>query len=113
MRYIDDINNIRPIYINFCEYILSKSTPEKEKLIERMLLLNRDQFDDVYNTRTRFRAYMRDTQSITLFRDFIRAYIALNPRLVLYKEQLINIEFNPALFREELEELNNNISCLK
>ena len=113
MRYIDDINNIRPIYITFCEYVESKSKTEKDALIRRFLLLKSLRDNDIYTNRTTFKAHLRDVDSRLLFRNFMQAYIALHPHLLIYENQLINIEFDLALFREELEELHNNISCLK
>lgn len=113
MRYIDDINNIRPIYITFCEYVESKSNTEKNALIRRFLLLKSLQDNNVYTNRSTFKAQLRDADSRVLFRNFMQSYISLNPHLRVYEDQLINIKFDSVLFSQELEELHNNISCLK
>jgi hypothetical protein len=113
MRYIDDINNIRPIYITFCEYVESKSNTEKDALIRRFLLLNDLRYNGLYTNRTTFKAQLQDADSRLLFRNFMQSYISLNTHLRVYEDQLINIEFDSVLFSEELKELRNNISCLK
>jgi hypothetical protein len=113
MKFIDDINNIRHIYRTFCEYVESKSNLEKESLIQRMLLLKSLRFNNVYTNQKTFKVYLRDADSRLLFRNFMRLYLSINPHLLIYEDQLINIEFDSVLFREELQELNNNISCLK
>lgn len=113
MRYIDDINNIRPIYITFCEYVESKTNTEKHALIRRFLLLKSLQDNNVYTNRTTFKEQLRDADSRLLFRNFMKSYISLNTHLRVYEHQLINIEFDSLLFIQELEELHNNISCLK
>lgn len=113
MKYIDDINNIRPIYILFCEYIASKPSNEKDELINRLLLLKSSYFIEQHNNRDIFRSYLKDIKTRSLFRNFIKIYISLNPNLVMYEEQLINMEFNSSLFKHELEELTFNTPCLK
>lgn len=106
MKYLDDIENVRNFYIKFCEYL--ETEEEKEAFIKHTTESHIPPSQISYL----IYVYIRFTQSDN-FKKFKDLYLTINPDLILYKEEFKYHRFNCNIFREEFEEFNNSISCLK
>ena len=106
MNYLDNIENIRDIYIKFCEYL--DSEPERDAFDKYIT----ERYIQKTPTRYLIYIYVQFTQSNN-FTNFKNIYLAMNPDLMIYEEEFKNHRFNFNMFREEFEEINNNILVLK
>lgn len=108
MNYLDDINNIQKIYINFCEYLEELPTDIKNTVIEQMTNYGNDILNNripVYNANNP-QPFIRHEQFRIKFRSFLTGYVFGNPELRAYKEEIINTQFNIDHFNEGLDILN-------
>jgi hypothetical protein len=115
MSYIDDINNIRKIYVNFCEYLDELPTDIKHIIIEQMTNYGNDILNNrvpVYNVDNP-QPFIQHEHVRVKFRSFLTGYVFGNPELRVYKEEIVNIQFNIEHFNEGFEIFNTNDYYLK
>ena len=110
-NYLDDINNVRNIYINFCEYIENKPKPEKDALIQQIKIQNFD--NNQLNNNNNIRQLVRDEHARLIFRTFLTGYVILNSNLINHRLEIINMRFNPEILQECFELFNNSNNYLK
>lgn len=109
-NYLDDVNNVRNIYINFCEYIENKQKPEKDALIQKIQNVTNNQLNDNNNN---IRQLVRDEQARLIFRSFLTRYVILNSHLINHRVEIVNMRFNPEILQECFELFNNSNNYLK
>lgn len=120
MNYLDDIENVRDIYIKFCEHM--ETHPKRDEFIKHIIEPYKKH---IYYDRTvryvlfniklshlgKFISLIRE-----IFDTFVTLYINdINPHLIIYNEEFKKFKFEYELFRKEYDdfEINNNVPCLK
>ena len=100
MNYIDDINNVVPIYESFCEFLEMKPNAEKHEIIARMHTFYINEFVHPMNWTENIQLFKNHLRTRELFRTFLTIYMLYNPQLRMYKQEIINMQFNTPLFEE-------------
>ena len=117
MYYLFTRTNVLSIYESFCEYLETLHTDSKNEFIHLLI--------DAYNDR-RYMTPSRSNDTIeylellkeadTAFKNFLEDYVHENPELEIYREEIINMYFDPSdLYEGELmfQDKMNCVSCIK
>lgn len=120
MNYLDDIENVRNIYIKFCEHM--ETHPKRDEFIKHIITPYKKHIS--YDRTVRYVSFNIKLSQLgkfsslirEIFNTFVTLYINdINPHLIIYNEEFTKHKFNYELFRKEYDdfEMNNNIPCLK
>ena len=111
MDYIDNVYNVLHIYHSFCEYLELKPNAEKHRIIARMRAFYINENVNPINWNENIQLLSIHEQTRELFRTFLTIYVIKNPDLRVYRQEIINMQFNTPLFEEGFELFNDY--CLK
>ena len=114
MNYLDDIENVRRIYVRFCEFLETMPNDEKHEFIQRMYEnpeIKRDM--EIYDMPLSYRDIQRFYENEWMFGNFLYDYLRENPELQIYRDEIISMEFNPEQFEEGFEIFTHCLYCLK
>ena len=113
MNYLDDINNVRPIYIDICTQLEMMQYDDKIATFERITVYGNEILENVQFTGNNLDQLRIHLMTRELLRTLMTCYVIKNRILSPHRNAILDMQFNLELFQDEYANYYDNIHCLK